>query len=333
MNKIKYLFNRIKGMDYKSFFNTIDEEAKTHHANKLYLFFDIIWCGIKYQAGYNDYRCFGFYSLNGKQRKTYLTRGKNNKYVALLNDKSKWHIFDNKNEFNELFNKYLKRKWIYLDNNLEEFKKMFADAKEIIVKPNNDSGGNGVAKLKIKDYKSLVDVYNHLLDTKQVLVEEVIKQHHTLNKLHPNSVNTIRIITINNNGNISYLTAFLRIGNGDVVDNTCSGGMLTIIDLKTGETLYPACDTNMNVFKVHPLTKENIIGFKIPYWKEALELCKEMAKVVDGINYIAWDIAITETGPVVVEGNPYPGYYYQFPIHTPKKIGALSRFEEILNKK
>ena len=43
------------------------------------------------------------------QRKTMLTRGINNKFVKKLNEKEYWHLFNNKNEFDEMFNKYLKR--------------------------------------------------------------------------------------------------------------------------------------------------------------------------------------------------------------------------------
>lgn len=332
MNKMKYLIKRIFKMDYTRMFKTINEIHKRTNKNRIILFFDIIVCAFKYKSGYVDYSSFGFYDLNAKQRKTFLTRGKNNAYVAKLNQKDKWYIFDEKNEFNKKFDKFLKRDWIYLDNNLEEFKKMISNKKSLIVKPNNNSGGVGVEKIDIKDFENTENLYNYLIQKKQLLIEEVICQHKELNRLHPTSVNTIRIITIRQGNCVDYVTAFLRIGNGKVVDNTCSGGMLTMIDLKTGKTLYPACDAALNVYEKHPITDVEISGFQLPFWKESLKLTEELAKIVDGVNYIAWDIAITDNGPVVVEGNPYPGYYYQFPIHTPNKIGVVPIFEKILNK-
>lgn len=42
-----------------------------------------------------------------------LTRGINNKFVRKLNEKEYWHLFNNKNEFNEMFREYLKRDFIY----------------------------------------------------------------------------------------------------------------------------------------------------------------------------------------------------------------------------
>ena len=330
---MKYLFSRIFNMRFGKFFETINKVHKMTNKNRVIIFFDMIICAFKYKSGYVDYMSFGFYDLNGKQRKTFLTRGKNNMYVAMLNKKDKWYIFDEKNEFNKKFDKYLERDWLYLNDNLNSFKKMVANKDSLIVKPNNNSGGIGVEKVTVSDFKDSTSLYNHLVEKKQLLVEEVIKQHKELNRLHPTSVNTIRIITIRQGNDVDFVTAFLRIGNGKVVDNTCSGGMLTMIDLTTGKTLYPACDAALNVFEKHPITNVEIANFQLPYWTECLEFTKKLAKVVDDVNYVAWDIAITDKGPVVVEGNPYPGYYYQFPVHTPNKIGVVPVFEKILSKK
>ena len=46
--------------------------------------------------------------LNGKERKTILTSGKNLSVINNLNDLNKLHIFEEKNEFNDVFNDYLK---------------------------------------------------------------------------------------------------------------------------------------------------------------------------------------------------------------------------------
>ena len=44
----------------------------------------MIGCFFKYQAGYADYIFFEMYNLSKKERKTILTRGKNNSYVKRL---------------------------------------------------------------------------------------------------------------------------------------------------------------------------------------------------------------------------------------------------------
>ena len=58
MHKIKYLIDRIIHMDYKSFFKTIKKIHIKSNKNSFIIFIDIIYCGIKYQAGYTDYDLF-----------------------------------------------------------------------------------------------------------------------------------------------------------------------------------------------------------------------------------------------------------------------------------
>lgn len=41
---------------------------------------------------------------------------------------------------------------------------------------------------------------------------------------------------------------------------------------------------------------------------EAVEMCKKAALVVPQVGYIGWDVAITPTRPVLVEGNTLPSY-------------------------
>ena len=75
MGKISYVIRRIKDMSYKGFFDTINLVHKKSGRNRVILFFDIIYCGFKYQAGYSDYKLYEMYNLNGKERKTEIFRG------------------------------------------------------------------------------------------------------------------------------------------------------------------------------------------------------------------------------------------------------------------
>ena len=40
-----------------------------------------------------------------------------------------------------------------------------------------------------------------------------------MSKIYPDSVNTYRIVTVTRNGNPGVVYAFIRIGNGKVMDN------------------------------------------------------------------------------------------------------------------
>ena len=103
MGKIKYLFGRIKSMSFKNMFDTIDLIHKKTNKNRVFLFFDMINCGIKYQAGYMDYKLYEMYDLNRAQRKTIITRGINNDLVNKYNDLSFSKIFNDKILFNQKY--------------------------------------------------------------------------------------------------------------------------------------------------------------------------------------------------------------------------------------
>lgn len=330
MRRIIYLFKRIINLDYKNMLKIAKSISKKTGKNRFLLILDIIYCGIRYQAGYYDYQEFEFYNLNKDERKTYLTRGKNNEIVRTFNDKSHFHKFENKIEFNKIFNKYLKRDWLYIDNNMDEFIKFIKSHDSIIVKPVDATGGNGVEKFSYINDAEAEKLYNKLIENKQLLVEDCIKQHKDINTLYGNSVNTLRMFTFIKNGQAYFLQAVLKIGNGGVVDNFSSGGMYTYVD-EDGIVFVEAIDRDDNIFYEHPISKTKIVGFKVPMFEDAVNMVKECAKVIPEVSYVGWDVAISENGPVIVEGNCFPGVYQVKPSLSNKKEGLIPKYNEIMN--
>ena len=330
MEKLKYLFKRIIKMDYKNMLKIAKAINKKTKKNTLFILLDMIRCGIKYQAGYYDYQEFEFYNLNKDERKTYLTRGKNNEIIKRFNDKSSFYKFENKPEFNKIFNKYLKRNWMVLNSdNYNEFETFFKTNKDIIVKPIDDEGGNGVEKFSYSDNTNCKEVYNKLISDNQLLIEECIKQHKDMNTLYDKSVNTMRMFTFYKNGESFFLQAVLKIGNGNVVDNFSSGGMYTYVS-SDGDVYVEAIDRNDNIYYKHPISNHKIVGFKVPMFKEAVDLVKECAKIIPEVAYVGWDVAISTDGPVIVEGNCFPGVYQVKPSLVDKKEGLVPKYNEIM---
>lgn len=329
MKKIKFLFKALLRMDYKSFFKITKKVAKKSKRLYLITLIDIIYCGIKYQAGYMDYQEFEFYNLNNKQRETYLTRGKNNYIVNKYNNKEYWHYLSNKLEFNEKFKKYLKRDYIDLTKaSAKDFEKFINDKEYVIAKEVDNCGGLGISKIKVKDYNSKI-LYNKLIENKQYLVEEMIKQNSKINKLYANSVNTIRLFTFNDGKNVHIINSIFRIGNSGFVDNFSSGGMYTFLD-NNGKVIVPAIDKEDNKIDIHPTSKEKIVGFVVPNYDKAKQMVKEAAKEISEIKYIGWDVAITENDACLVEGNEFPGVFQIKPSFKKDAEGLIPTYKKYI---
>ena len=311
-------------------FRIAKQVSKKAHKPYLYILFDIIRCGLKYQAGYYDYQEFEFYLLNKEERKTYLTRGINNSLVKKYNNKEYWHYLQDKIEFNTKFNKYLKRDWIDLRNtDVKDFEKFLKGKEYVIAKELDNCGGKGISKIKVtKDVKK---IRNELINNKQFLVEEIIVQNKKIAKLYDGSVNTLRFFTFFDGKETHILNSIFKIGNNGFVDNFSSGGMYTFLN-KEGKVICPAIDQADNKIEIHPSTKEQILGFEIPNFDKACEIVKEASKEIKEIQYIGWDVAILEKDACLVEGNEFPGVFQIKPsFDNGKHEGILTEYKKYMD--
>ena len=330
MKKIKYLIKRICNMNFSNFFNTLNDVHKKTGKNKVYIFFDMIICGFKYQAGYIDYNLFEMYNMNGYERSTVITRGINNEIIKKYNDPEYMKIFNDKIKFNERFNKYLKRDWLELTgNNKKEFAKFCEKHPKFVAKPTKESCGKGVEIIDSTD-KKIYDLYNDLYNNKQILVEEIAVQCKKLSGLHPDSINTLRVVTLKG----TVVTALLRIGNNhNNVDNFNHEGLCVPIDIEDGIVKYQAIDKKGNLYEKHPITKKEIVGFKVPKWNEVKKICEQAALEIPQVGYIGWDVCVTKDDICFIEANEFPGHdLYGLPPHRTNNIGLLPKFQEAMKK-
>ena len=75
-------------------------------------------------------------------------------------------------------------------------------------------------------------------------------------------------------------------------------------------------DYSHNDYKTHPTTGVVFKGFVIPMWDKVLSMLGSAAARVPEMRYLSWDIAMTPTGPVLIEGNDEGGFsgfqFYNF---------------------
>ena len=323
MKKMSFLLGSIKPTTINSLLNVRNKVKEK--SNKHFILLDMIYCSLRYQAAFYDYLEFEFYAINNKQRKTYLTNGKNNEIVKTFNDKNYWYLLDDKAEFNKLYKKYLNRDFLLPNSSIEEFNNFIKNKDRVIVKPVDGVGGVGIKIVSTKE-ENLYEKY------KKYLIEEIIIQNDKLNEIYDKSVNSLRLFTFYDGKNSYLLQSIIKFGNGNVVDNFSSGGMYAFVS-DDGTIITPAIDKNDNIYESHPITKKQILGFKIPLFEEAKKTVLEASKELNEIKYIGWDVAITNDKASIIEGHSYPGVFQIKPSFSKDKTGILPKYEKIMNIK
>lgn len=337
MKRIKYLFRVLSGARFKKMNEVLDKCKERCGKSKIFMFFDMIWCAVRYGAGYHDYSIFAFYDMNAKQRDTYVTRLRNKKIISLCNDDNFDYVFQDKDEFSRRFGKYMKRDVLRTDElTLENLTEFCKDKEIIFAKPNNGVSGRGIEKLNVSDFESMEALKDYVLDPKKTfgLLEQAIVQHPDVSKLYPLAINSLRIVTlVDDNGVAHCMYCTFKMGDGGrFVDNLENGGMCVVVDRETSCLTGVAHTSRLEVLDRHPWTGIVFDGYKLPYIKEAVELCLEAAMEVKEMRHVGWDVALTVDGPCIVEGNNYPGYdFWQLPEQTPDKIGIMPVYRKLLS--
>lgn len=331
MSKISYLLGRIIRIDVNGILKITKNISQKTNQSCIHVFNDIIYCGFKYQAGYYDYQEFELYKVDKSKRPTYLTRGKNNAIVKKYNDKRYFHIFENKTEFNQQFESYIHRTWLNLkESSNEEFKYFIKNNPVFIAKPIDGLGGIGVEKYIVHANTSLSELYQTLKQKNQYLLEAFVIQHPEMSRLYDGSVNTLRMFTFYKDGQGHFLHAVLKIGNGGTMDNFSNGGMYTFLE-NDGSVKLPAVDKEDILYDTHPISQTKIIGFQVPMFDEAVELVRKAATVVPQIAYVGWDVAIGKNGPIIIEGNCYPGIFQKRASFSPDGNGILVEYQKYMD--
>jgi hypothetical protein len=145
-----------------------------------------------------------------------------------------------------------------------------------------------------------------------MVLQAYLRNHPSLASLAPAALSTIRVVTCRRvGGEARVVLAVFRMGVGSAVaDNYARGGIVSAIDLATGE-LGPAVrfdetSYDTKTFTSHPDTGGRIAGVRLPHMAEALRMAQRAHDLLGGLPCIGWDVAPLEHGPVLLEGNWNP---------------------------
>ena len=148
------------------------------------------------------------------------------------------------------------------------------------------------------------DLFDSFLKHGPHQLEELVRQSETMARLNASSVNTVRCITFNTRHGIKDPYYFLKVGRaGSFVDNGGAGGILVGIDRDTGRLNTDGFDEFDNRYESHPDSGVKFNSYQLPNWKQIQKICLEMSSKTPKVKFVGWDMAHTDDGWVVIEGN------------------------------
>lgn len=217
---------------------------------------------------------------------------------------------------------------VHVDGRVERLAEFQGElpAVDIFFKPLKGRGGRGCERWLRQEDGGFADQHGTRKSTEELLahirtqarIEPVIVQqalfgHASLRDLSINVLTTCRIMSVKNETGgheVTHAVFKSSTRSDSVVDNFHKGGIVSRVDIATGK-LGPASDAGTKQpcvwFDKHPTTGAMITGRQLPFWQETKDLlCRGHAAFPDRVT-IGWDVAITDQGPVIVEGNVQSG--------------------------
>jgi hypothetical protein len=196
---------------------------------------------------------------------------------------------------------------------------------EFFCKPLNGQNGNGGFAFKrtatgfsrndkpLSAYELFEEVLVIADRYRTMVVEERLRLHPVMQRISPSgALSTIRMVTALEEGAVRPVASLLKICAGsnetDNFHKGMTGNLIANIDLETGRLGKAISSASsefplMRTYAHHPDSQQLIEGFQLPDWPELLNLVKAAHREFSELWTLGWDVALTDRGPVIVEGN------------------------------
>ena len=202
----------------------------------------------------------------------------------------------------------------FLDEDYQQLTKEKAleiifNEKEVVCKPSLETGsGRGVTFWQTERDRAVIDVFFNDKENKDFIIQKTIIQHPEIDKVHAESINSLRIVSLLMPEGVYVLSSNLRMGVMDSrIDNVTAGGIRCGIDEQGRLKKYATTYYTGEKLKQHP---QGLVfeGFKVPAYEKAIELVKKAHQMIPHFRLVSWDIAIDDTcSPVLIEANMRKG--------------------------
>ena len=118
----------------------------------------------------------------------------------------------------------------------------------------------------------------------------------------------MRVHTIlDEHGDVIIIGYNFRFGaRGAYVDNLSAGGIGVRVDRDSGILGSDGFDYRFQSYQSHPDSGIVFKGVQVPFWNEVKSVCSKAQKSLSFVMHYGMDVAISDTGPVVLEINAIP---------------------------
>ena len=277
------------------------EEEKQQMATEM-LFYAVAY-------GYlpEEYLCFDFEGHSVNENKRFVSNWERCIAVYQMNNIFDMEIFNDKAKTYEKFKKYFKREAVSINKSSDKPKFMsFVKKHPVFVKKNvYESLGRSIELMDINACGcKKEELFEKLIKESPVILEEQVFQSSQMSVWNASSVNTVRCIAFRTSHGIITPFFFMKTGrSGAFVDNAGAGGIVIGVNAKTGVLCTNGYDELNNCYPEHPDSGIRFNGFQLPDWEGLIKLCNEISSQISTVQYIGWDLAHTDDGWVVIEGN------------------------------
>lgn len=165
---------------------------------------------------------------------------------------------------------------------------------------------------KSMDAESLRAVLGNEEPPDDFIVQRRVLPHPSLEAISGSkAVQSARIVTFLDSDNRPHVlfTRFKIVRRGIDVDNFANGetgNMVADVEIETGQItkvlMKPPFQIGLRAVTHHPDTGKDLL-FQLPDWQQAIQLAHEGARAFPRLRSLAWDIALTPEGPVILEAN------------------------------
>lgn len=277
------------------------------------------------------------------------------RYILRHNKRKNYPLVDNKvftAQRAEAWGIATPENYLIIENygSLKNLHKKLLNYESFVIKPANGSQGNGIIVIKevIKEEKNgevrvlcrrsndkimeieeishhisgiLSGLYSLAGQSDTAIIQAKIDKHPIFDDYSYGGIPDIRVIVFEGFPVMSMVRLPTKSSDGRA--NLHQGAIGAGITLSTGRTNNAVIKNQ--VVNVHPDTGHKLLGLKLPFWPEILELSARCFDMVE-LGYLGVDIVLTpDRGPILLELNARPGLGIQIA----NLEGLVPRLEKI----